>query len=533
MYRLGADMSQPLHSQLQTAASGSGYRGPWGFVRRHYNGDYSLGRSYWVHLILIPGVASVAGLALTGWLGEEFPARYGSAGVLAMVALGIVIWFWAVAGTWASADKHVQRGGRAGWATAAKVMMVLGILRTLVDLVGLVPVLHEHLEVAMGSQLGPETRLELRADGRSILLSGGINDGSAGQLERALDMAPAVTTVVLSSDGGWIREGKLLAAVIRRHGLDTYVEGSCDSACTIAFLAGRDRAAAPTASLGFHASRSVGSVAVRPSAAETAQLRALYRDAGLPEAFITRALDTSHADMWYPPHDTLFEAGVLSRRSLGGETAALSTAVRSRDALVSGFREQEMYRALAERFPGDFDRLVEVAWTHMQQGGTDAQVIAAARVELMAILGPLMPLADDATLIAYQSLVQEQLEALHGRDVSACVEMAFPSGEPMGVVSNLPPALVAREMDLMTRVLRGADPARRVIPSEEVIDRIALWATAEMTQDELDAFFMDESAQPPFPASLRCRAAIRFVAGVNALPFAERANAIRVLYASE
>lgn len=532
MYGFDADMSQPLHSHMQTAASGSGYRGPWGFFRRHYNGDYSLGRSYWVHLILIPGVVSVAGLGLGGWLSEDLPARYGSAAVLAMLALGIVIWFWAVVGTWASADKHVQRGGRAGWATAAKVMMVLGILRTLVDLVGLMPVLHEHLEVAMGSQLGPETRLELRADGRSILLSGGINDGSAGQLGRALDMAPAVTTVVLSSNGGWIREGKLLAAVIRRHGLDTYVEGSCDSACTIAFLAGLDRAAAPTARLGFHASRSVGSATVRPTAAETAELRTLYREAGLPEAFITRALDTSHADMWYPPHDTLFEAGVLSRRSLGGETAAMSTLVRSRDALVSGFLEQEMYRVLAERFPGDFDRLVEVAWTQMQQGATDAQVIAAARAELMEMLAPLMPLADDATLVAYQSLMQEQLEALRDRDVSACVEMAFPSGQPMGVISNLPSGLAAREMDLMTSMLREADPARRVIPSEEMIDRIALWATAEMTQDELDAF-TDESAYASFPASLRCGAAIRFFAGINTIPLAERANAIRVLYAAD
>ena len=76
----------------------------------------------------------------------------------------------------------------------------------------------EHVKVAAGHQLGPTFVIEVLADGKSIRLSGGINDGAAKQLSKALELAPAVKTVLLTSTGGWVREGALLAKVIESHG---------------------------------------------------------------------------------------------------------------------------------------------------------------------------------------------------------------------------------------------------------------------------------------------------------------------------
>jgi ATP-dependent protease ClpP protease subunit len=520
----------PAVLQLPGGAPVPEYKGPLAFFRRHYNGDYSLARSYWVNTLLVSMFAPVAGIVLLPWLTENLPARYGSGGVLIVTTLGFTAWLWAISGTWASANKHVQRGGKSGWATAAKVMIVIGILRMFGDLAEMMPTLQEHIQVATGAQFGPSTKLEVRADGRSILLAGGINDGSAEQLDKALQLAPAVTTVVLSSTGGWIREGQMLADVIRKFGLNTYVEGHCESACTIAFLAGRTRAAAPTAKIGFHASRGVGSTDASPSLEETAQLRTLYHDAGLPDSFVRQALDTPHETMWYPPHEVLLTAGVLTRRSMGGETAAMSTAVRSKEALVAEFEKIEMYAVLAERFPKDFESLMEAAWGKMQQGATDAEVITAARALLATTLPRLLPLASDETLVAYQALMQEQLEALRERDVTACVEMAFPSGRPMNIVGNLPPELTKREVVLMTKVFREADEARSIQPSQLAIEHVAQLAAAGMTQEQL-VVFTDEAARRRGPPSLTCTAAIKFFAGLNAIPVVERGPALRVLYA--
>lgn len=313
------------------------YKGPLAFFRRHFNGDYSLARSYWVNTFLVALFAPVLGLMLLPWLSANFPARYGSAGFLFITALGVVVWVWAVSGTWASANKHAQRGGSSRWALAAKGMIVLGVINTLANVINMTPALVEHARVAAGAQPGGTTRLEIRADGRSILLSGGINDGSAEQLDRALEMAPSVTTVVLASEGGWIREGKKLAEVIGKRGLNTYIEQYCVSACTIAFLAGKSRAAAPSAKLGFHASRSVGSMGSDPD--ESATIASMYRSAGLPEYFVRKVRDTPYEKIWFPTQEELLAAGVLTRRSTGGETAAMATVMRSKEALAAELKK--------------------------------------------------------------------------------------------------------------------------------------------------------------------------------------------------
>lgn len=506
------------------------YKGPLAFFRRHYNGDYSLGRSYWVNTFLVSLFAPALGLMLLPWLGRSFPARYSSAAFLLLTVLGLLIWFWAVSGTWASASKHVQRGGKAGWATAAKLLIIIGVLRTAGELVSGWPTWKEHIEVAAGAQMGPGAELVVRADGRSILLHGGINDGTAEQLEQALQAAPGVTTVVLSSSGGWIREGHMLADVIRQRSLNTYVEGYCASACTIAFLAGRDRAAAPTAQIGFHASRGVGSVGSKRSNQEVEQLRAMYQAAGLPESFIRRVIDTPHDAMWHPSHEELLAAGVLTRRSSGGETATISTAVRSKEALAAEFKKVELFALLAAKSPDDFERVIQAAWLKAQQGATDVEVTSAGRAQIGVVMPKFLVLATDDTLIAYQALIQEQLEAMRARDMAVCVEMVLPSGQPINITGNMPRHLVERELNLLAQMVREANGARAISPTPAERQRVGQRAAARMTQQQLAVIAEPEAYRQSAPASL-CDAGIAFVAGLNSIPAQERGRALRVFYA--
>lgn len=506
------------------------YKGPLAFFRRHYNGDYSLGRSYWVHTFPVSLFAPAVGLMLLPWMARSFPARYSSVAFLLLTLLGLVAWFWAISGTWASAGKHVQRGGTAGWARAAKFVVFIGVLRTAGELVSVWPTWTEHVKVAAGAQLGPITELVVRADGRSILLHGGINDGTAEQLEQALKAAPGVTTVVLSSSGGWIREGEMLAGLIRERGLNTYVEGYCASACTIAFLAGQDRAAAPAAQIGFHASRGIGSVGSKRSPQEVEQLRTMYRSAGLPESFIRKVVDTPHETMWHPSHDELLAAGVLTRRSAGGETAAISTALRSKDELAAEFKKIELFALLAARSPEDFERVIEAAWAKAQQGATDAEVTSAGRAQIGLVMPRFLIRATDETLVKYQTLIQEQLEAMRARDTAACVEMVLPSGQPINITGNMPRELVERELSLLAQMVREADAARAITPTPTERQRVGQLVAARVTQEHLAVIAQPEAYRQSAPSSL-CDAGIAFVAGLNGIPAQERGRALRVFYA--
>ena len=199
------------------------YTGPFAFFRRHYNGDYSLAKSYWINTLLLQVAAGMVTITVLPLLGKNLPARFASLQGFFFCYFGIIaLWLWAAAGTWASSSKHVGRGGRQSMASLARIALVLGVLRTLAQVGNDLPMIKEHWDVALGHQLGPQTQLQVRTGGRSILLSGGINDGSAQQLEDALKLAPDVRTLVLNSNGGWIREGEMLADVVRAHRLDTY-----------------------------------------------------------------------------------------------------------------------------------------------------------------------------------------------------------------------------------------------------------------------------------------------------------------------
>ncbi len=236
----------------------SAYGGIRGFVRRHWHGDFSLARSYWLHTFLLPGIVSALVVALLNALSAGVKARHTSLGALLVIGCVLATVVWSVVGTWSSAGKHKSRGGSGFWSGTVRVLLVVGVLGHSAEFVRLLPGLQEHWHVALGEQPGAPTQIVLRADGQSLLVRGGINDDTADAVSRALDQAPAVRMVVLESGGGWVRQGQQLAQVIARRGLATYVENECSSACTIAFLAGRERAADPDARLGFHAFRGVG-----------------------------------------------------------------------------------------------------------------------------------------------------------------------------------------------------------------------------------------------------------------------------------
>lgn len=287
------------------------YRGFLGFFRKHWNGDYSLGRSYWLNSLLVSLFAPGLGLVLFPVVADR-PARYTSAAALLVTAVSYVAWVWAVRGTWVSATKHTLAGGKHG--RAVKALIILGALRTVAVLAQTSDGLVEHWDTMLGKQAGPEYVIRVSPDGKSIVLTGGMNDGAAEALKRALDLAPGVTTVAFDSTGGWIREGGLVGKVITEHKLNTYVERECSSACTLAFLGGRTRAIGPRARVGFHQARTVGS-GEEERHLDQSLTRSIYESAGVKNDFTGRVASTPPDKVWYPTASELIAGGVVTTTS--------------------------------------------------------------------------------------------------------------------------------------------------------------------------------------------------------------------------
>jgi hypothetical protein len=505
----------------------SAYNGPFAFFKKHFNGDYSLGRSYWVNTFLISLFAPLLGVLILPLLGENAPARYASTAVLLLTVLGVAAWVWAVSGTWASANKHVSRGGRQFWASAAKVMIVLGIFKTIGDIGNASSSLAEHWKVALGAQLGPPTQMQIRADGKSLLLKGGINDGTAEELSKALQLAPTVTTVVLSSQGGWVAQGNRVGKVIADRKLNTYVEQECTSACTIAFLAGVERAAEPNARVGFHSFRTVGADSSTAST-ELALVQETYRTAGMSPAFITKIAATPHDKMWYPTHEELLAEGILTRTTMGGETATMATLATTRETLNAEFKKVPAFSALAERYPQEFDRVVDKAWEQIQARRPDGEVTAAARAQIGKISEKLLPIVADTTLLDFNLLIAAQADALSKKSPEACVELVFPSGKPMNMAALLPKDLATRELELMTEMIRTSDPrnARRAPKqeAEQAIQRVL----SQLTSEQIQMLVSEQQRSASHEGA--CKAVIAYLRALNSIPEKDRARTLRSIY---
>ena len=284
-----------------------------GFFWRHLVGEYSLARSYWLHTVLLAWGLAAFGAWVFRELGDRGSMRSVSVAVLCFEPLVVAVWLWSMFGTAISALRRFLDGSQIVWSLLALISLGLGTVATVRELGKMGPYLKEHWAVAQGKQPTERFDVTLSDDGRVVSFSGGINDGAAAAIDRAIGAAPRVGTLLLHSPGGWLLEGKRMADVVKRYQLNTRVEGECFSACTLVLLAGANRSAGERARIGFHRGRAIGESAEdRALPAQREELE-LYRSAGLKPEFVKRIVSTPNDNIWIPSRQELLREDVLTR----------------------------------------------------------------------------------------------------------------------------------------------------------------------------------------------------------------------------
>ena len=286
------------------------HRGVFEFFRKHWRGEYSLARAYWLNTHLLAVAVFLLTTLVVPWF-DDAPLQIISIVLLLIVLLRNVTYILAIRGAWMSAAKHVERGGKKVWANAAKFMLILYMLLVLLIFAFSFQRNAERVQMAFSEQIWPPVNIMISADKKSVLIEGGLNEGAASSLAKVLDEAPLVETIVFNSKGGWVREGMRMATLISGRKLNTHVKEECNSACTIAFMAGIERTAAPNAQLGFHQFKQVGDSVTRLE--DKTLLNNLYERANLSKQFIAEIAATPQPGMWFPTQDELLKENVLTQ----------------------------------------------------------------------------------------------------------------------------------------------------------------------------------------------------------------------------
>jgi len=283
------------------------------YVVRHWRGALSLPRSYWLNGVLGGAVVSFAAPYLMNHVHEALGSLRASAILwFVFVAFFLAFWIWTQVGIWRSAGYHSDRGGAEPWAVIARVMVGFASMGLLLQIHGLTLQAIEFGSLASGyDPIGNDARMALSEDGTRLDVVGNLTAGSADRFAVAVAGAPRLASVALDSDGGRIFEGQRMAALIQERGLDTHVDEHCASACTFVLIAGHRRVAGRGASIGFHQPSFPG-MGEDDRTLMIEDMRALYREGGIGDAFLERVLAVAPDDMWYPTHDELIAARVIT-----------------------------------------------------------------------------------------------------------------------------------------------------------------------------------------------------------------------------
>ncbi|ALM82094.1 ATP-dependent Clp protease proteolytic subunit [Bordetella sp. N] len=497
------------------------------YFLRHWRGQLSLWVTFWINgfvfgllfLCLHAYVSlSMKGTAPLQWLSLES---------VAALALGLLGLLWWGVGMWRCADRRLA----GGWARkrALMVQIMLVCLAWLTLEIGTTmpwgPVKDLALLSIGKDVLGGDLQVKPAPDGKSVILVGFLHLGAAERARQALDAAPQAKTVVLSSPGGRLQEGELLANLVKARGLDTYVDEYCASACTYAFLAGHERAATPNARIGFHRPFSpFGGKAIDLLASEDMMDR--YREAGLPDWFIKRIADTPSETVWYPTQQQLVDAKVVTRMSLGGEANRYGL-LKDKDSLLRIVRREPIFQAYDRRFPGTIDRAVAQGWAVQQRGGNDGEIMTAMRGVVAASLPGLLQETDVPGLERFSRLVLSELNAARAVSPQACVQVTEGS---LDITMALPPAIAEEEVAVVTQLL-DAPPTRSPAPRGKTA-REAMRAVSGAMPASLRDALTDEQGHKNQPGLL-CNAYISFYETLLKQPPVTRDLALQAMFRGE
>jgi hypothetical protein len=448
------------------------------FVTRHWRGGYSLGISYWVTGLLAGNIVSALLVAVATMLADRAFVP-----ILLFICMA-VIWIivvlvalWQIVGIWRAANNHMARRllsekKKGLWGRAAKVAVSLSLLQVgnITLRVG-VPQIQELYSIAfLGDPAIPDYAIRLLGTGTDIAVTGGFKYGLNRDLDSALDVSPQVTTVHLQSLGGRTAEAIAVHDQLKRRGLDTYVAGECDSACTVAFVGGSSRWVLPDAVLGFHAGTFTGADLIGGAGVDN-EMAAVFSAAGVGITFVSRATSTPNDDMWFPDSSELLASGFITgladydqfpASGLGADVDLATIAELMKSALPA-------MAALQRVALPDYEELLSAALSAYESGQSFTQIIMPVGQHLDALIARSLPLADDAAMIKLGELMIDQYRELSAIDPQLCASMGL-DGDPTGeIAGHFSDDLILQESELNGDIILSAAPRSR--GSEQQLSR--------------------------------------------------------------
>jgi hypothetical protein len=277
---------------------------------RHWKGQLSLSKAYWINAVLINTV--IAFLFFVGLYLSEIRdlSSYSSWSLAASSALIILAFIsYPIITVWQSVGVY-RCAAKSNWFIKSYVQGTASIaaFNCFVNLFGFFPILIDSITVINGDRSIPDFSINVTQGGKTIEFHGGIKLGAASHLKKVLSENPNVNTLQIETVGGRVAEAISIAREVKNHHLNTYVSGICASSGTWVFLAGKERLLHKNGQLGFHAPALSGK---KVSNRMNFRFNELYVKEGVSRNFIEQV--TSSLEMTWPTNETLLKEKIVTK----------------------------------------------------------------------------------------------------------------------------------------------------------------------------------------------------------------------------
>lgn len=375
-------------------------------------------------------------------------------------------------------------------------------------------------------------RIFLSGDGETVYIVGAIMDDAFLRFDALLQKAPRVKRVYLASPGGLTIEGRLIAALVRKRHLDTYVEQYCASACTQVFVSGRERVLGPEAELGFHQAVAIddkgetkaltkaGTQRLTPLSVfginGNDTLRLAYEQAGIDQPFITRALAKGHEDIWLPTTAELTASHVITRRAASAELAAPEGS-HSRAEITALVQQRPLWRAAQQALPAAYAAGLNDAWRRANTGSTVDEAIASGRGTVVVAAWPLLAASSDSMLDRMLALYAGSARIQRQQGYPMCKELI--EDERAQSINPLDASFESSEDALLVELF--AKPPGKALSRKE--------ATKIFDRDVVPLMLSSYFATDLKSSTSNCRLGFKIFEAIDDLPAGKRISAYRAL----
>jgi hypothetical protein len=443
---------------------------------RHWRGELSLPVSYWVNTFLLGMVLAML-ITVAGPLGDRTVTNHFRAvalGTLGFFALVLAISLWQVAGTIRSALRYMAEGHSTVWGSLAILGMVIGGLNlVVVGMDTMWPATKLYSQLLVGKDPMGTYALRLLNDSSELEVRGMLTFGVSEEVRKMLEAHPQVRVMHLNSDGGRVAEARGLRDLISAHSLATYSATGCSSACTIAYMAGKDRLLAQEASLGFHQYSFPGSTQA-DFQADYQKDRRDWAARGVDGGFAAKAFETPSARMWQPTRAELVAARVITqdRMTMDLAVSGVSAARMNDDAAFErDLIAIPLYAAIRESDPKAYEQIAAKLKDGVRRGHTMVNIRAETQPIVKEVLTQKLPHASTEAMQKYVMLIIDQYEVLYKVDPALCFDYAM-QGNADSVnraTRHFSKEMGERELAVMADVIRSAKQPRAQPPEKTAL----------------------------------------------------------------